>query len=168
MGAYITDLKVIAAQATDREEENDHFLRFIQRRNGAAIDVLVHDINDSVSAGIDCTQCGNCCKSLVINITAAEIEGLAAYLGADVATVKHDYIEESMGGQYFINTMPCHFLSDNKCRIYEQRFTECRAFPHLHKPGFKERFLGTLLHYGTCPIVYNVIEQLKDKTGFRE
>jgi Fe-S-cluster containining protein len=80
--------------------------------------------------------------------------------------VKEKYIEESQQGNCFINTIPCHFLADNKCTIYENRFTECRDFPHLHKPGFKARLAGTLMHYGRCPIIYNVIEEMKVKTGF--
>jgi len=168
LGKYITDLQVIAAEGVEREEENRHFLQYIKRLNGEVLDEQVHDLNDEVSQEIDCTQCGNCCKKLIINITHKEVEGLANYLNRPVADVKEQYIEESMGGQCFINSIPCHFLADNKCTIYEQRFTECRDFPHLHKPGFKERFLGTLLHYGNCPIVYNVVEELKKTTGFIE
>src|SRR5205085_2961632 len=116
----------------------------------------------------DCTQCGNCCSKLVINVTSEEVETLAQHLNSPVSAVKEKYIEESQQGNCFINTIPCHFLTDKKCTIYEQRFTECREFPHLHKDGFRERFLGTLLHYGNCPIVYNVVEQLKSRLHFTE
>ena len=59
------------------------------------------------------------------------------------------------------DTIPCHFLADNICTIYPQRFHECREFPHLHKPGFVQRFPGTIMHYARCPIIFNVIEELK-------
>ena len=130
------------------------------------MDVIAHKLNDEVSAAIDCTACGNCCKTLVINVGKEEIAPLAKYLNKPNEAVKEQYIEESQQGNFFINTIPCHFLADKKCTIYEHRFRECRDFPHLHKPGFKARLAGTLNYYGMCPIIYNVIEEMKIELGF--
>ena len=168
MKEYKIDLPFIAAEAINKEEENDHFLQFVKRQDGTALDAKVHEINMTVSAAINCTDCGNCCQKLVVNITKEEIDGLAIYLGKPVAEIRDQYIEESLAGQCFINSIPCHFLDDKKCSIYEGRFKECRDFPHLHKNGFKERLLGTMLHYGSCPIIYNVVEEVKRATGFIE
>lgn len=130
------------------------------------LDERVHALNKEVSAAVDCTACGNCCRTLVINITPEEIKDLAAFLGQTEAEVRAAYIEESLQGNCFINSVPCHFLDGSRCSIYAQRFTECRDFPHLHKPGFRERALGTLGHYGRCPIIFNVVERLKRELGF--
>jgi uncharacterized protein len=165
---YITDLSILAEKAREKEEENDHFLRSLKKYDDAQLDAIVHEINDVVSAGIDCTACGNCCKTLIINITQEEIKGLADFMQLSEAETREKYIEESMAGNTFISSVPCHFLSGSMCSIYPQRFTECRDFPHLHKPGFKKRFSGTLLHYGNCPIVYNVVEEVKRELGFFE
>jgi Fe-S-cluster containining protein len=161
-------LDIIAEKAMEKEEENDHFLYSLQQYDGAWLDGVVHGINKEVSKDIDCTDCGNCCSKLVINIAQEEITGLALYLDQPVEEVRNKYIEESLAGNCFINAVPCHFFADKKCTIYEGRFTECRDFPHLHKNGFRERFLGTLLHYGSCPIIYNVVEQLKRRLRFIE
>lgn len=131
------------------------------------LDARVHAINEEVSAAVSCTDCGNCCKKLVINITHDEIDGLAEHLSMSVTDVRDQYIEESLAGNYYINSIPCHFLAGTMCSIYTHRFTECRDFPHLHKPGFRRRFLGTLLHYGSCPIIYNVVEVLKKELDFK-
>ncbi len=163
---YQTDLNIIAAASISKEEENDHFLRSLRNRDDRELDVMVHLLNDEVSAGVNCTTCGNCCKTLVINVTHEEIGTLAKHLRLSEEEAKEQYIEESLAGKCFINTMPCHFLADKKCTIYEARFTECRDFPHLHKDGFKARLSGTLMHYGRCPIIYNVIEGMKVRTGF--
>ncbi len=163
---YQTDLVIIATASLEKEEENDYFLRSLKSLDNRELDVIVHGLNARVSAGIDCTACGNCCKSLVINVAQNEIEPLATHLQLSIEATKEKYIEESQQGNCFINTIPCHFLSDNKCTIYEHRFAECRDFPHLHKPGFKARLAGTLMHYGRCPIIYNVIEELKIELGF--
>ncbi len=164
--SVVTDLSVISVKCEEKEEENGHFLQFILRQNGVTLDQLVHNVNDHVAGLIDCTHCGNCCKMLMINVTAAEITQLASYLGEPVTKVKSDYIEESLAGNCIVNSIPCHFLHDKKCSIYPGRFRECRDFPHLHKEGFKERLSGTLMYYGSCPIVYNVIEIVKEQTGF--
>jgi len=152
--------------ALQKEQENDHFMLSLKEYDGVQLDAMVHEINDKVSAAIDCTLCGNCCKTLVVSVSPEELQGLSQFLQLTEEATKEQYIEESAAGRYFISKMPCHFLADKKCTIYEQRFTDCREFPHLHKPGFRERFSGTLMHYGSCPIIYNVIEELKERLGF--
>ena len=144
-----------------KEKENDNFLFYLKQQDGIMIDTLVHSLNIEISEAIDCTACGNCCRSLMINVEPGEPEILSARLDISLPLLKEKYIEESQQGRMIINTIPCHFLQDNKCTVYEHRFKECREFPHLHKPGFIKRFPGTLMHYGRCPIIFNVIESLK-------
>jgi hypothetical protein len=158
---YETDLKTLAATALQKEEENNQFLASLQHANGVVLDALVHSINARVSKAIDCTECGNCCRTLIVNVTEAELNNLAQHLHITPQAAAEKYIEKSEAGKCYISTMPCHFLEGNKCSIYNQRFTDCREFPHLHKSGFKERLSGTLMHYGSCPIIYNVVEELK-------
>jgi hypothetical protein len=118
-----TDLDFIDKMASEKEEENDHFLRSIKPLDNNALDALAHQVYDRVNAGIDCTACGNCCKSLVINVTQEEVGTLAEQLHLSQQETRDRYIEESQQGNCFINTIPCHFLADNKCTIYEHRFT---------------------------------------------
>ncbi len=165
---YITNLQFIAAKGGERARENDAFLRSLKNRDAAELDMAAHKINEEVSAAVDCTACGNCCNTLVINVAPDEIEPLAKTLNLATGEVRERYLEESQQGNFFINTIPCHFLADKKCTIYTGRFTECRDFPHLHKTGFKARLAGTLNYYGMCPIIYNVIERMKVETGFAE
>jgi uncharacterized protein len=160
-----TDLAYIAAQADLNFSENENFRDFL--RNGDFdLDSMVIAINAVIEPQIDCTQCGNCCRSLMINVTPAEATQLADRLGQSLELVKKTFLEESTGGQLVINTIPCHFLANNKCTIYTDRFTDCRAFPYLDKPGFAQRIFATLMHYGRCPIIYNVMEELKLQTTF--
>jgi Fe-S-cluster containining protein len=164
---YQTDLNIIAQEAEVREDENYSFRSWLKTKDSKRLDGLVHGINDRVSAAIDCTQCGNCCNKLVINVTKTEMRSCSKYLNVSETEFKEKYLEESQQGELYINTIPCHFFAEKKCTIYENRFKECREFPHLHKPGFQQRLLGTLMHYGTCPIVYNVLEELKDEMNYR-
>ncbi len=163
-----TDRAHIREMADIREEENDAFRVFIKNSDAAEIDCLVHQINAVVEAAIDCTECGACCKTLMINVEPPEAEKLATCLNMGQAEFKQLYIEESLQGHLVINQMPCHFLADTRCSVYEDRFSECREFPHLHKKDFRNRMFGTLMHYAMCPIIFNVVEELKIRTGFKE
>ena len=103
----------------------------------------------------------------MINITPPEANTLATQLSMSLSELKEKYIEESMGGQLIMNSIPCHFLEGTRCSIYKDRFTECRDFPHLHKDNFTGRLFGTLQHYAMCPIIFNVVEALKIKLDFK-
>ena len=127
---------------------------------------MVFLLNTQIEAEIDCTSCGACCNGLMINVTEQETREVSGCLNMSQSDFKKKYIEESMGGQLILNTIPCHFLNDKKCSIYDDRFAECRNFPNLHKPNFNSRLFATLIHYSICPIIYNVVEQLKMETGF--
>ena len=161
----LTDLKKIKCISAEKEDENDAFRFFLKQQDGEQIDRIVHRLNDEIAPEVNCTQCGNCCKSMV-NVTSEEVLSLATHLQINLAGFKEKYIEESEQGQMIINAIPCHFLSGTTCSIYEYRFTQCRDFPHLHKPHFTGRLFGTLMYYATCPIIFNVVEKLKNELGF--
>ena len=153
-----TDLLIIAEAATEKHAENESFKSFLARHDAARIDELVLALDKITTAGIDCTQCGNCCRTLMINVEEGDAARLAAHLNMNIADFENRYVEKSSAGTLAVmNTIPCHFLSDNKCVVYEARPNECREFPGLHKPGFNDRLFATFMHYGRCPIIYNVI-----------
>ena len=166
MSQPVTNLDEIKNLAADRENENDNFRVFLKNRSSKSIDILVHQLNDTITPQIDCTACGNCCKSLMINVTKEEADNLAKHLQTPVAELKQKYLEESTEGQMVINKIPCHFLAGTKCSIYEQRFEGCREFPHLDKDNFTSRLFGTMMYYGVCPIIFNVVEALKIELHF--
>ena len=103
----------------------------------------------------------------MINVTQPEAENLARHLDMPEEELKEKYIETSLtGDRMIVSAIPCHFLTGTMCSIYEHRFAGCREFPGMHLPGFTSRLFTTFMHYGRCPIIYNVVEQLKIKTGF--
>lgn len=163
-----TNTATIAALAHLREAENDAFRTFLDRQDQADIDEKVFALNAQISPQIDCTACGQCCKVLMVNITQPEVERLSAHLEMTVEATKLKYVETSLQGEMIMNTIPCHFLKGTACSVYEHRFTECREFPRLHRSGFIKRTFATFMHYAKCPIIFNVVEELKVKTGFKE
>lgn len=168
MKPLIIDLEKIKQLAAERENENDSFRFYLKQEDSGTIDTIVHQLNNDIAPQIDCTACGNCCKTFMINVTAQEADNLARHLQTTVAGLKEKYIEESSQGQMIINTIPCHFLAGTTCSIYEHRFTECREFPHLHKDNFTSRLFGIMMYYAVCPIIFNVVEELKEKLYFKK
>lgn len=162
----VTDLQKLATDEKLKEEENFHFREFLAKQDDEIIDASVYKLNEIIAPQINCTECGNCCKTLMVNIIENESVDLAAHLNMKLPELKEKYIETSLQGDMILNKIPCHFLAGTVCSIYEHRFTECREFPKLHLPKFKNRLFATFMHYGRCPIIYNVLEELKKQTGF--
>lgn len=168
MAPLITHLDEIKKLSEEREIENDAFRLFLKSSDSNSIDKLVHQLNAEIAPQIDCITCGNCCKSLMINVTKQEAEKLATVLEKPIEEIKLQYLEVSDSGKMVISAIPCHFLQGTKCSIYQHRFEGCREFPHLDREHFTNRLFGTLMNYGTCPIIFNVIESLKTKLGFKK
>jgi Fe-S-cluster containining protein len=149
-----------------RETENQAFRDFIKSKDSLNVDEIVIRLNTEIESKIDCTECGACCSNLMINITEEECSTVSKNLQLDKEEFKLKFVESGSHGMMIMNTIPCHFLCEKKCTIYENRFTDCRAFPNLDQPNFSSRLFATLVHYGMCPIIFNVVEQLKIETNF--
>jgi Fe-S-cluster containining protein len=162
----ITSLEILQHESELKQDENDEFRRYLDQCDSNEVDKLVHQLNEKITPQVNCLECGNCCRSLMINVEENELHAIADYLHTNTEDLKARHVETSLQGQMIMNTIPCAFLSGNACTVYEHRFSECREFPHLNRPHFTERLFGTLMHYGRCPIIYNVVEQLKNKLNF--
>jgi Fe-S-cluster containining protein len=164
----IRNLDFIAQYAEAKEDENYEFRRYLKGKDSKKIDAIVHRLNEEVTSRIDCTQCGNCCRSFMIGLENDDIQRLSKHLDMTEASFEEKYVERSGQDKTKIfNAIPCHFLHENKCTVYEARPLDCREFPHLHKPDFTSRLFGVLYNYSHCPIVFNVFEELKKELHFK-
>jgi Fe-S-cluster containining protein len=161
-----TNLEAISAIALQKVDENDRFRTFLQTINNQGLDQAVHELNDKIAPKIDCTQCGNCCKSLMVLIDNQEADALSTHLHQTRASFDAQHLEKGSNGLMIMNTMPCHFLQNNKCSVYEYRFAGCKEFPAMHMPHFRRRLFTTFMHYDRCPIIFNVVEELKKELPF--
>ncbi|HLD53673.1 MAG TPA: YkgJ family cysteine cluster protein [Sediminibacterium sp.] len=161
-----TDLKAISDFANQHQAENDRFSAFLKEFNDEAIDAKVQELDALISPTISCTDCGNCCKSLMVCLNEEEANNLSTHLKMDRPSFDQQYLEKGSNGMMIMNQMPCHFLQNNKCTVYEYRFEGCKEFPALHLPHFKRRVFTTFMHYDRCPIIFNVVEQLKIEMNF--
>ena len=121
---------------------------------------------------IDCTQCANCCRRMIVNVTRAEIETIAEYLGLTFAEVTQKHIDAEPGdsGHKIMRTEhnACTFLDGGLCMVYDARPAACREFPHVavgaHTLG--ARMESVCRHSSVCPILYNALEAYKTHVGY--
>lgn len=166
------DLVQIRTLAKAKEDENFRFRQFLKNRcklDPDQIDERVFETTRRVWAGIDCTTCANCCREVRPTFSDEDIDRISRRLEMARDQFIRAYLEPSDDADDNLcqtRTLPCPFLKDNLCSIYEDRPADCEGYPYLYKPGFTGRTWGMLDRTYTCPIVYTVIEELKRSLGF--
>lgn len=161
-----TDLQYIARMGKIRDDENWEFRNFLKQidMDGDVLDRLVHHITAEVSAQIDCTKCGNCCKQIPPILDQDDVSRFAIGLDLPILEFEGDFLKSAdEPAKFQFNALPCPFLKENRCTNYEHRPHDCRSYPHLNKDDFVFRLWGVLANYSICPIVFNVYERLKEE-----
>jgi uncharacterized protein len=102
----------------------------------------------------------------MIVVSESEANCLSGHLKKSREIFDAEYLEKGDNGLMIMKTMPCNFLVDKKCSVYEHRYEGCREFPALHIPRFNKRLFTIFMHYGRCPIIFNVVEALKKQLNF--
>jgi Fe-S-cluster containining protein len=162
-----TDLSKIERLASIREDENLRFRVFLKNKESDKIDKIVHRLHNEITKQIDCTLCANCCCHSETGLCEDDIIRLAELEGITPEDYLDNYCEKDVLSGTFLKSLPCRYLEEKKCRIYENRPKECQHFPHTHKERFTSRLYGMLRFYEFCPIVFNLMERLKEEVRFR-
>jgi uncharacterized protein len=146
------------------------FVKQICNMSDRKLDRLVAVTADELFAATDCTACARCCTTLRPVFSEKFQELVAKRLGITTEQFRERYLElckDEDGTQWQIRQAPCPFLIDNKCSIYEDRPDNCRDYPYLYKNEFRTRLWAMVERTVTCPIVFNLLEELKAKLRFR-
>jgi Fe-S-cluster containining protein len=161
------DLENLAKEKEDENWEFRKFLKFCDMSEDE-LDQLVFKITDQVSSTIDCTMCGRCCKELRPALSEDDQKRLAARLDLTIEQFRVKYLQYNDTDEWEWRTKdsPCPFHKDNKCTVYEDRPQNCRDYPYLHDSGFSYRTKGMIERTFTCPIVFAVMEELKQALEF--
>jgi len=162
----IKDLTRIRRIAREREDENWGFRRWLKGCDIPArtIDAAVHRLYREVAGRMDCTACANCCRELTPTLDRRDARRLARAMGLSEEQFQKQYLKKAEGpGRFLFTLKPCPFLEGSLCRHYDVRPKACAGFPFLHKPDFVGRTVMVLWNYPLCPIVFNVVELLKDE-----
>lgn len=162
----LTDIAEIERLSRERRKENLRFITFLKRQNALYIDHLVNELDSYISSQIDCTRCGNCCTKLRPILSESDIDKMIRTKNMTRSKFKKEYVEMDDEGDMLFKYIPCIFQKNNKCTIYRARPEDCQSYPNLHKLDFVERIHGILENYSICPIVFHVIEALKERLEF--
>jgi len=160
----ITDLDIIHQRVIAEEDENVRFRQFLRYRllwSDRQLDDFVHSIAHKVEAGVDCTQCGNCCRVLEVSLDTEDLFRLADHLQQSAEQIDAEYGGRGTLCERSFAASPCAFLCDNRCSVYAARPQDCRDYPHLGKPLFRDRMWQLLNHAEDCPIIFNTLRRLK-------
>jgi hypothetical protein len=163
-GKIITEIELIQRYARDREDENFRFRSFVKHRldmPDEELDARVRQTTNAVWEQIDCTRCAHCCRTMQVIVDEEDVRQLAGRLGMTVSQFERKYVARNEFQEKHFASMPCPFLKDNLCSVYEDRPRSCRDFPYLHSEGFRGRMLMVIANTEVCPIVFNTYERLK-------
>lgn len=170
-GRMAVDLVQIRALAEKKEDENWEFRNFVKFEcdlDADEMDKQVWETTRRVWAGIDCMACANCCREVRPTFNEEEVSRLAARLGMAQEEFAGTYLERIEEGDnpWQTRVTPCPFLKDSLCSVYEYRPSDCKGYPYLYEPEFSSRSIAMISRTFTCPIVFDVIEALKQSWGF--
>jgi uncharacterized protein len=161
------ELEFIREESRSRAHENDAFRVFIRQFKSSEFDFILHRIADEITARVDCTACGNCCRELHPAVLEEEIPTIAEAKGISKEAFTEQFLNLSENREYHVlNHPPCVFLDGTVCSIYARRPVSCGGYPHLDVADQKFRIRRLMDQYGVCPIVYFTVELLKKELGF--
>ena len=159
-----TDINRIGKLARPREKSKWAFRCFLKSSDlpFGKFNSKANELYREVSSRVECTSCANCCRVSRPLLTKADVKRLSQAQGLSVNALQDRYLrtDEDVEGETF-NSLPCPFLKDNCCSVYDHRPAGCRSFPHLHKREFVFRVNQAFSNCHVCPIVFNVYEGLK-------
>jgi len=162
------DLNKIKELGKRREKENFRFRTYLKGQDSKEIDKIAHRLNDEITKQIDCTKCGNCCYILRPYVSDREIEILSKIDNISITEFIEKFTEiDDIDKARYLRRMPCQYLKDKICTIYNDRPRDCKSYPHTQKTRFTSRTLGVIDNYEICPIVFNLYERLKEELNFR-
>jgi uncharacterized protein len=123
--------------------------------------------HNDVFAQTDCLTCGNCCRNYSPIIEPEEIPKLILAMNLSSQELFTNYVEMDDDGDFVFKSQPCPNLdlSDNKCKIYENRPKACSEYPHTNMKKIKDHLDLLQKNVDICPaaeqIVYSVLASIQ-------
>ncbi len=146
-------------------ERQKLYKQFLQRVSKNEVLQRQGDLHEEAFAKVDCLSCANCCKNYSPRFKGPDIKRISKVLALRETDFITTYLKMDEDGDYVLQSLPCPFLeADNRCRIYEDRPSDCRRFPYTDEDVLVKRVFITLKNTSFCPITYFVIERLMADT----
>jgi Fe-S-cluster containining protein len=158
----VTDLVALPSltdKYKDAFEVMGYMLEIYEDISDEELDRIVEQVAAPIREAIDCTACGNCCRTLQVHVTPGDVELLAHGVDIPVRDIHVNYLTgegcaEIEEWRKFKHS-PCAFLQDKRCSVYEFRPETCRAYPEL--TDFRWLIDTYIEGARLCPIIYNTL-----------
>ncbi len=157
---FETNINKIKKGCKRNKKNNLRFYNFIKNK-GINQEEFTKILNE-VTEKIDCTACANCCKEINPILKKKDIGRILKKLKIGEEEFLKKYTKSDKNANIVFNKMPCPFLKENKCQIYDSRPDDCKNFPNLDK-SFAEKRIQFFSNAENCPIVFNVLENSKQE-----
>ena len=163
----MVDPSSVSSAAQKKEKENYKFRTFLKNNADCEeLDKRFADLHDELFLGYDCCKCNNCCRDYNTVLQRDEVCVIAPFVGMSEQEFIDEHLIQTTEG--FEIESPCHFLNENgECAIQECKPLVCRDFPHTDKPDRLGSMLSVLSAAEICPVVYEMMERLKEIYRFR-
>ena len=127
----------LAEKKFDENHDLRQYLKWQSELPGEELDWLVSETASRIESCFDCSICANCCKELSPTMTENEVSRLAARLGLTTEDFRRQYLQDNPdpqedddqdgqnGVRWKLRGMPCPFLKDGRCAVYEDRPEQC-------------------------------------------
>lgn len=155
------ELKIL----TDKtRQETNSFVKKLKKKKPKDLDDVVQGLHDEAFSKFNCLDCANCCKTIGPRLIDKDIARLAKHLKMKSADFMDQYILTDEDGDLVFREHPCPFLlPDNYCMVYESRPKACREYPHTDGKRFYQILNLSHKNCETCPVVYEIFEELKQR-----
>lgn len=155
-------IRELTTKAQQKANENKKFFARLKRKKPRDLDTVIQQFHHEAFAVFDCLECANCCKSISPAIYHRDVDRIAKDLRIKPSEIVRKYLQTDTN-DYVFRQSPCPFLmADNYCLIYENRPKSCREYPHTNRRRFHQILNITLKNTFICPIVYEVVDKLKN------
>ena len=155
----------LAREKTDENWRFRSFMKMLPRRRQQQINRAAEELGLKAQAQMDCRTCGACCRENWIPIDDQEALRLASRLSLPVLEFKQAYLVTDPDQETGIDARPCPFLAGTECRVYSDRPEVCRGYPYIGG-DIASRMVGIIERAEVCPIVFEMLEQLKRHLRF--
>jgi len=167
----ITDLVQIKMLGEKKRDENSRFRSFMKSHDHS--DRILRRVAEGIQDQIDCTACGNCCRTSTTELAERDVEHLARHLhmSQELFLAGYTALDPEDGSRIlkWTEAAGCVFLEGNLCSVYDARPGICQRYPHMVRGNgsIASRMWDMVDRATICPIVYNCLEAFKAELRFR-
>lgn len=154
------------------EEKLEHSFKFRTYLKNHAdpdeLDAQFKQLHEKYFAIYDCNKCHNCCIKMRASIPESDLKCDAEHLGLTIDEFKNKYlVDKPSNNKYETKNCPCDFFDGKECVLGGCKPESCKTFPHTNKANRLASMWSIVDNTSVCPVVYEIIEELKTMYHFR-